>query len=286
MPLMPDGEIGHYRLVRKLGQGAMAEVYLAEDLEAGRSVALKLLNPALTQNEDLVHRFQQEARWASLVRHPNIIRIFEVGEDEGRHYLAAEYVEGETLRQKMSRGAFPLVECADIAIAIAEALEAAHREWIVHRDIKPENVILATDGAVKVLDFGLAKLSRGPAGRKSTQPGTVVGTLQYVAPEQALGLGVDPRADIFSLGVVLYEMIAGEPPFQAEALRHLLKEILELDPPPLRRAGATLPPSLSDLVNTALKKDPEERHQSARAFAIALRDLRPGLAQAEGERDR
>jgi serine/threonine-protein kinase len=283
---MPEGDVGHYRLLRKLGQGAMAEVYLAQDLQAGRNVALKLLNPALTENEDLVRRFQQEARWAALVRHPNILTVYEVGEAGGRHYLAAEYVEGETLRQKMSRSLLPLVEVADISISIAEALEAAHREWIVHRDIKPENVILRSDGMVKVLDFGLAKLISPRGGRRNTEPGTIVGTLQYVAPEQALGLGVDPRADIFSLGVVLYEMVAGEPPFRAEALRHLLKEILEFDPPPPRRQGVIIPPRLTEMVNRALRKDPDDRHQSAREFAIGLRDLRPALAEAEGSADR
>jgi serine/threonine-protein kinase len=278
---MPESEVGPYRLLRKLGHGAMAEVYLARDQQTGRDVALKLLNPALTKNPDLVARFQQEARWAALVRHPNILTIYEVGEVAGHHYIAAEYIAGETLRQRMNRSRISLVEVADIAIAVAEALEAAHREWIVHRDIKPENVMIEPQGGVKVLDFGLAKLTRPSGERRATQPGMVVGTLQYVSPEQAVGLGVDPRADIFSLGVVIYEMIAGAPPFHAEPLRDLLREILELDPPPLHREGVELPPGIIALVERALRKEPEDRYQTARELSIAVRDLRPALAAAE-----
>jgi serine/threonine-protein kinase len=279
---MQQGDIGGYRLIRKIGQGAMAEVYLARHLESARDVALKLLNPALTRNEDLVRRFQQEARWASLLRHPNILSIHEVGEEDGRHYIAAEFVDGETLRERMNRGRVGLVEMADIVSAVSAALETAHREWIVHRDIKPENVMIGRTGEVKVLDFGLAKLAR-PSGtsRFGTQPGTVVGTLQYVAPEQALGAGIDPRTDIFSLGVVMYEMIAGVPPFRGESLRLLLRQILDTDPPPLMREGVNLPRLLIDLVNRALRKDPEERPGQVGEIAATLSAIRPQLADAE-----
>jgi serine/threonine protein kinase len=279
---MQQGDIAGYRLIRKIGQGAMAEVYLARHLDSARDVALKLLNPALTRNEDLVRRFQQEARWAALLRHPNILAIHEVGEDDGRHYIAAEFVDGETLRERMNRSPVGLVEMADIVTAISAALETAHREWIVHRDVKPENVMIGRTGQVKVLDFGLAKLAR-PSGssRIGTQPGTVVGTLQYVAPEQALGSGIDPRTDIFSLGVVMYEMIAGVPPFRGETLRQLLHQILDSDPLPLAREGVVLPPPLIDLVNRALKKDPEERPGEVREIAATLAAIRPQLADAE-----
>jgi eukaryotic-like serine/threonine-protein kinase len=273
--------VGAYRLLRKIGQGAMAEVYLARDERAERDVALKVLNRDLTRNADLVRRFRQEAQWAALVRHPNVLTVYEVGEDEGTHFLASEFVAGQTLRQRMNHSRIPLTEVADIAGSIAEALEAAHREWVVHRDVKPENVMLAEDGAVKVLDFGLAKLARRDPDRRATEPGIVVGTLQYAAPEQAVGLGVDPRADIFSLGVVLYEMVSGRPPFRGEPLRVLLREILELDPPPLGREGVPLPRDLIQLVGRAMQKDPERRYQTAREISLALRGLRPALAFAE-----
>ncbi|HEV2665923.1 MAG TPA: serine/threonine-protein kinase, partial [Blastocatellia bacterium] len=208
--------ISHYRILDKLGSGGMGEVYLAEDTRLGRKLALKILPADFTRDPDRVARFEQEARAASALNHPNIITIYEVGEHEGAHFIATEFIEGRTLRQSSPPGGMPLGEALEIAIQVAGALQAAHEAGITHRDIKPENVMIRPDGYVKVLDFGLAKLTEksdpkiDPAKvdkeaatmlRPSTDPGTVMGTVTYMSPEQARGLRVDARSDIFSLGV-------------------------------------------------------------------------------------
>src|SRR5438270_12913643 len=225
--------------MRRLDPGGMGEVYLAEDTRLGRALALKLLLAEYTQDSARVRRFEQEARAASALNHPNILTIYEVGEAGGRHYIATEYVEGETLRQKIRSGPLAIGEAADIAAQAAEALSAAHAAGIAHRDVKPENVMVRPDGYVKVLDFGLAKLveRRGADGEAETEtaqtnPGTVMGTTWYMSPEQARGLPVDARTDVWSLGVVLYEMLAGSPPFAGSTSSHVIVSILEREPPP------------------------------------------------------
>jgi eukaryotic-like serine/threonine-protein kinase len=271
----------HYQIERQLGQGGMGVVYLARDLQLGRPVALKLLQPRFTQDPERVRRFQQEARAASSLNHPNILTIYEVGQAgavvSDVHFIAAEFVAGETLRARLEGGP-SLAEALDGARQIAAALAAAHEAGIVHRDIKPENVMVRPDGLVKVLDFGLAKLSRSnsdpyqTANRLSgaeTRPGVVLGTVNYMSPEQARGERVDARSDIFALGVVLYELAAGRRPFTGPTYNHVLVAIQEQAPPPLPPAAAALQP----VVDRMLAKLPAERYQTAAALRDELKIL-------------
>jgi serine/threonine protein kinase len=225
---MSSRQIGPYRIISLLGKGGMGEVYLAEDPRLGRKIAVKLLGAAFTRDEDRLRRFEQEARAASALNHPNILTIYDIGEAEGTLFIATEYIEGNTLRRRIPPTGMALREALEIAVQVAGALAAAHAGGIAHRDIKPENIMLRRDGYVKVLDFGLAKLvERGATSTDTsaptvavaeTDPGRVVGTAQYMSPEQARGLKVDERTDIFSLGVVLYEMVAGRGPFTVRAV--------------------------------------------------------------------
>src|SRR6266571_7786435 len=219
--------ISRYRIIEKLGAGGMGEVFLAEDTKLGRKVALKLLALELTQNRDRLNRFDQEAYAASALNHPNILTIYEMGDEGGRHFIAAEYIDGVTLRRRLTTSPMDLSEVLSVAIQVADALEEAHAAGIIHRDIKPENIMIRRNGHVKVLDFGLAKLMESEFGGEAdgeavtrvlvqTDAGVVMGTSQYMSPEQARGKSVDVRTDIWSLGVVLYEMAAGRAPFTGE----------------------------------------------------------------------
>ena len=300
---MVSGAFSHYRIVRKLDRGGVGEVYLAEDTRLGRLLAIKLLLPEHTQDPTRLRRFVQEARAASALNHPNILTVYEVGEAAGRHYIAAEYVEGETVRQKIRRGPLEPAEALDIAAQAAEALAAAHARGIVHRDIKPENLMLRPDGYVKVLDFGLAKLTeperaQGPVGETGgeaetiellrTQPGKVMGTAWYMSPEQARGLPVDARTDIWSLGVVLYEMLSGRPPFSGETPSHVVVSILEDEPAPLAPSGEAgpsgAPPEVQKVVDRALSKRPEGRYQTIGEMLADLRALAGDHAQRSAAR--
>src|SRR5947209_17056624 len=224
MPITPGTRMGRYEIRLKLGAGGMGEVYLAEDTQLGRKVALKLLPSDLMQNEDRLRRFEQEARAASALNHPNILTIFEIGKTETANFIATEFIDGETLRQHLARTTMKLTEALDIGVQVASALSAAHEAGIIHRDIKPDNIMLRRDRLVKVLDFGLAKLTEPQAvaadtsaptmPKAETEPGVVMGTVQYMSPEQARGLPVDARTDIFSLGVLVYEMLANRTPFE------------------------------------------------------------------------
>ncbi|HEY8413619.1 MAG TPA: serine/threonine-protein kinase, partial [Pyrinomonadaceae bacterium] len=220
-------KVSHYRILEKLGAGGMGEVYLAEDMKLGRKVAIKILSEEYTTNKDRLHRFEQEASAASNLNHPNILTIHEVGTDSGRHYIATEFIDGVTLRRKAVASQLEIPEILDIAVQVASALEEAHAAGIVHRDIKPDNIMVRRNGYVKVLDFGLAKLTetvdRSPSdGEASTRvlvqtdAGVVMGTSHYMSPEQARGKPVDARSDIWSLGVVIYELVAGRTPFDGE----------------------------------------------------------------------
>ena len=232
--------LGHYRIVRRLGGGGMGEVYLAEDTQLGRRVAVKILPARLTADSSLVARFRQEARAASALNHTNIVTIYEVGEAEGTHFIATEYVDGVTLRERMSRAPLTVAEALDIAAQIAAALSKAHSAGVVHRDIKPENVMLAEEGHAKVLDFGIAKLveqtrdsaTEAPTALKvETSPGSVMGTAHYMSPEQTRALrDVDARTDVWSLGVVVYEMLAGRLPFEGETPSDVMAAILNKEP--------------------------------------------------------
>ncbi len=265
----PGQYVGHYEIVSLIGRGGMGEVYLARDDRLKRRTALKLLPADYSKHKDRLRRFQQEAQTASALNHPNILTIYEIGQIDDQEFIATEFVEGETLRERMKRGGLALPETLDIVIQVAGALSAAHAAGIVHRDIKPENIMLRPDGYVKVVDFGLAKLGTQPESRlgpldvNSADLSTelVMGTVRYMAPEQARGLAVDPRSDIFSLGVVLYEMLTGRTPFKGEAAGDLIKSILKDEPAPLSQFTPELPLDLERIVAKALAKNRTERYQ-------------------------
>ncbi|HKP85319.1 MAG TPA: protein kinase [Blastocatellia bacterium] len=292
---MHPEQISHYRILNKLGAGGMGEVYLAEDVSLRRKVALKLLSAEFTRNEDRLRRFEQEAQAASALNHPNILTIYAVGHQDGAHFIATEYIEGETLRHRLLRERVTVREALDIAVQVASALSASHQAGIIHRDIKPENIMIRPDGYVKVLDFGLAKLTEQPSASSDTQaptiakantdPGTIMGTINYMSPEQARGRVTDARSDIFSLGVVVYEMVAGRPPFEAETASDVMSFILHKDPLPLVRFLPQTPAELERIVAKTLAKDKEERYQTTKDLLIDLKKLKQRLeVEAEMER--
>lgn len=279
--------LGSYRILSTLGRGGMGEVYLAEDTRLGRKVALKFLPSSFAQDQDRLRRFEREARAASALNHPNILTIYEVGVSEGRSFIATEYVEGETLRQRMLHSRLGITEALDITIQVASALAIAHQAGIIHRDIKPENLMLRHDSYVKVVDFGLAKLTEASnASADTSKPtllhvdtdtGMIMGTTAYMSPEQARGLTVDARSDIWSLGVVLYEMVAGRPPFEGRTTSDVLVAILERQPVSLGEISAGVPELFEWIVSKALTKEPEDRYQTAREILSDLRRMKQKL---------
>ena len=289
---MIGSELGPYRVIGRLGAGGMGEVYLAEDTRLGRKVALKVLLAHFTMDEERVRRFQQEARAASALNHPNIITIYEIGGTDSRHFMATEFIEGETLFERLQVGRMKISEALDVAVQITSALCAAHQAGIVHRDIKPGNIMLRTDGIVKVLDFGLAMLTEQKsdddleaATLVKTKQGIVMGTALYMSPEQARGQKMDARTDIFSLGVVLYQMVTGRVPFPGQTMTDILASILMLDPPSLNQSAPEAPAELQRIVNKALRKDKEERYQTTRELLTDLKRLKQQLEfEAESER--
>jgi serine/threonine protein kinase/Tol biopolymer transport system component len=285
--LVVGQRVKHYQIVNLLGEGGMGEVYLATDTILGRRVALKLLPAFVSKDPDRLRRFTQEARAASRLTHPNVCVVHEIGEtDDGRPFIAMEYVEGVTLRQRMRSQSMKLGDVLDVAIQIADALTAAHEAGIVHRDIKPENIVIRPEGYVKILDFGLAKLTERHKGAIhatmstllfDSSPGTVIGTAAYMSPEQARGVPVDERTDIWGLGIVLYEMASGYPPFTGETATDVVVAIVERDQPPISRHVEGTPPELERIVKKALRKDRNERYQIVKEMAIDLRSLRREL---------
>src|SRR5213595_3827088 len=279
--------IGHYKISKRIGTGGMGEVYLATDMTAGRKAALKLLPERFTGDAERLTRFEQEARALVGLNHPNILTIYEIGEDDSTHYIASELIEGETLRQRLMRGRIEVGEAVDIAIQVASALAAAHETGIVHRDIKPENIMLRPDGCVKVLDFGIAKLAEQEVPVTlaeeeavllvETHLGSIMGTVRYMSPEQARGAQVDKRTDVWSLGVVLYEMVTGHPPFTGESPGEVMTSILETEPPPLTSYITHIPAELQQIISKTLRKDREERYQSAHKLLEALQSLRRSM---------
>ncbi len=283
--LRADQKIGQYKIIDSLGAGGMGEVYLAEDTRLHRKVAIKVLPAELASNRDRMRRFEQEAKAAAALNHPQIAHIYEIREAEGVHFIAMEYIDGETLHQRTRTG-MKLTEILDIATQTASALAAAHAAGIIHRDIKPENIMVRHDGYIKVLDFGLVKLTR-PSGSctdtevptkamVNTGAGTVMGTAAYMSPEQARGLPVDERTDIWSLGVVLYEMASGRAPFEGETPSHVIVSILESEPPPLSR-DTEVPPELERIVSKALRKEREQRYQTTKDLMLDLQSLKQQL---------
>src|SRR2546422_2759162 len=286
--LGPGVTLSHYHIVSKIGAGGMGEVYLAQDTKLERKVALKILPADVAAHPDRMRRFVQEAKAASALNHPNIITIYEIDETDSGHFIATEFIDGETLRERLCSAPMKLGEVLDVAAQIASALSAAHAVGIVHRDVKPENVMLRRDGIVKVLDFGLAKLTeRGPPDSVdteaptrpaiNTEPGMVMGTAQYMSPEQARGLAVDGRTDIWSLGVVLCEMLTGQAPFEGETPSHVIVSILEKHAPPLSRYLAEVPAELERIVSKALRKNREERYQTVKDLLLDLKSLKQEL---------
>src|SRR5689334_13592167 len=289
----PPEYIAHYRILRRLGKGGMGEVLLAEDTKQhGRKVALKVLPPELTRSESRLRRFKQEARAILALNHPNILTIYEIGQTADSYYIATEYIEGETLRHCLWRGPIKLDEMLGIGIQVAMALEAAHAAGIVHRDIKPENIMLrqdrfVRDRIVKVLDFGLAKLtdrdslSSDPEAVTipiaETIPGMIMGTSGYMSPEQAEGEAIDERSDVFSLGVVLYEMLAGKPPFKGKTDSHTRVSIIDHDPLPLVHYVPNVPRQLERIIAKALAKDRLKRYQTITDLKLDLEQLRDEL---------
>jgi serine/threonine protein kinase len=281
--------IGPYHVVSQIGRGGTGEVFLAEDTRLERKVALKVLPVVFRQNPDRVRRFEREAKAASALNHPNILTIHEIGEasieDGGAHYIVSEFVEGETLRAMIKRGRLSVSQAIAIAEQVASALGVAHEAGIIHRDIKPENVMARPDGLVKVLDFGLAKLTERPtsrpkaggdsrspaASRLSTEPGAVMGTVSYMSPEQARGLKVDHRTDIFSLGVMLFEMLAGQRPFEGATTSDVVAAILTKEPEPLEELRSEAGPELAQAVMRCLAKEREERFQTTGDLSAQLR---------------
>src|ERR1051325_1626397 len=278
-----DQTLGHYLVREQLGAGGMGEVYLAEDTRLGRKVALKMLPAYLTAADERVRRFQQEARAASALNHPNIITIYEISETDSRHFIATQFIDGETLFESLKAGCLKLDEALDVAVQVASALRAAHRAGIVHRDIKPGNIMLRTDGIVKVLDFGLATLTEQTdegleaATLVKTKQGMVMGTPHYMSPEQARGQRMDARTDIFSLGVVLYQMLTGRVPFGGQTVTDVLASILMLEPLPLTQSAPNVPDELQRIVEQALRKEKQERYQTAAELLTDLKALKQEL---------
>src|SRR6266853_4704491 len=279
MPIPAGTEFGDCEILAPLGAGAMGEVYRARDNSLGREVALKLLPEQLASDPDRLRRFEQEARAAAALNHPNIVAVYRFGTRNGNTpYLVTELLQGQTLRDRLKQGPIPARKTVDYAVQIARGLAAAHDQGIVHRDLKPENIFLTRDGLVKILDFGLAKL-RAPEPSEmhstiaiagSTEPGMVLGTVGYMSPEQVRGLAADHRSDIFSLGTILYEMLSGSRAFQGATSADTMSAILKEEPAELSNAVRNLPPALARIVHRCLEKDPAERFQSARDLAFNL----------------
>ena len=289
MTLKPGTKLGRYEIRAKIGTGGMGEVYLAQDAKLDRKVALKILPTDVATHHDRMHRFEQEAKAASALNHPNIITIFEIEQVDSVNFIATEFIDGQTLRERMRSGPMKLGEVLEVAIQSASALSAAHDAGIVHRDIKPENLMLRRDGIVKVLDFGLAKLTDRPVATSvdtealtraqiKTEPGVVMGTAIYMSPEQARGLEVDARTDIFSLGILIYEMVAGRLPFEGSNQNEIVASIIgDKAVPPLARYTQEVPAELERIVAKAARKNRDERYQTIKDLLLDLRALKQEL---------
>jgi serine/threonine protein kinase len=274
--------LGPYRVTAKLGEGGMGEVWLAEDTRLERPVALKTLPSELALDPARQDRFEAEAKTASTLNHPNVTHIYEVGETDGVRFIAMEYVEGTDLTEAVRRAPLATEEIARIGVQLADALAEAHEAGIVHRDIKPGNLMLTSRGRLKVLDFGLAKLRPeldGPLDEDAptqsvTQPGVVVGTVRYMSPEQTLGRSLDARSDLFSAGIVLYELATGRAPFLGSTSTETIVKITRDQPQPVRELNAEVPTELDRIIRKCLEKDPDHRYQNARDLMLDLEALR------------
>src|SRR5262245_25747626 len=284
--------ISHYRVLSSLGSGGMGVVYLAEDERLGRQVALKFLPAESATSRQALERFRVEARAASSLSHPGICAIYDIGDDDGTPYIVMEALKGESLRDRINRGPLKVADLLDVAVQLADALDAAHAQGIIHRDIKPSNIFVGDKNRTKILDFGLAKLaqSTGPLSsgaatralnasthRDLTMPGSALGTVSYMSPEQARGEEVDTRTDLFSLGVVLYEMATGIQAFGGSTQAIVFDAILNRTPHPITHINPSIPPRLEAMIVTALEKDRELRHQHASDLEAELKRIRRDL---------
>lgn len=278
--------LSHYKIMARIGSGGMGEIYLADDARLKRLVAVKILPSVFTAERERLIRFEQEARAASALNHPNIITIYDIGLADGVHFIVTEHIEGRTLREKMDDAKMTLPEVLETAIQLASALNAAHEVGIVHRDVKPANIMLRSDGYVKLLDFGLAKLTEqkidnmeldGATLGSQTKDGVVMGSVYYMSPEQVRGQPADGRADIFALGIVLYEMICARSPFPGQTISDVMAAILQREPPPLSQPGTQIPSELHRIVKKMLKKDRDERYQTAKDLLLDLKTLKQDL---------
>jgi serine/threonine protein kinase/Tfp pilus assembly protein PilF len=298
MALTAGSSISQYKIIARLGSGGMGEVYLAQDERLRRKVALKLLFEEVTKNEDWVRRFEQEAYAASALNHPNIITIYEVGQMGDSHFISTEFIDGQTLRERLRQNTLTVSEALDIAVQVVSALVAAHTAGIIHRDIKPENVMLRPDGYIKVLDFGLAKFTEqraygsAPIDKEAeteaavnTSPGVVMGTVSYMSPEQARGAHVDARTDIFSLGVLLYEMLSGRLPFEGASPSEIIVSIIQKRQRPLARYTPEIPQELERIVAKSLSKNRDDRYQSLKDMLIDLKRLKRQLELEAAQED-
>ena len=281
MPIASGTRLGAYEIVASVGAGGMGEVYRARDTRLGRDVAVKILPQAFAADRERLSRFEQEARAAAALSHPNIAAVYDVGVDGDTHYIVQEFLSGSSLRDVMkTHRSRPIHDWVALAVEIADALAAAERAGVVHRDVKPENVIVTTEGRAKVLDFGLAKLSEPGADVVSsnsptmlgTMAGAVLGTIGYMSPEQAAGQPTDRRTDIFALGCILYEMIAGRRPFEGRSAAEVIAHVLHDEATPLGSLRTDTPPEIARIVQKCLAKDPARRYQHADDLAVDLRD--------------
>jgi len=270
--------LGHYRIVEKIGEGGMGVVYRAHDERLDRDVAVKVLPASVAQDPERIARFEREAKAVGKLDHPNILAVHELGIHQGAPFIVTELLDGQSLRGVISQGGFTTGKAVEYARAIADGLAAAHDKGIIHRDLKPENVFLTTDGRIKILDFGLAKLklpeadltTETPTATLDTDPGGLIGTVPYMAPEQVQGQRADHRSDIFALGVVLYEMLTGHRPFGGSTTVETAAAILKEDPEPISVAAPAVPPTLGSVVSKCLEKRPEDRFSSAHDLALTL----------------
>src|SRR5438445_3613840 len=278
--ILVNQSISHYKILSQLGAGGMGEVYLAEDTQLGRRAAIKFLSPELVADERANKRLVKEARAAATLDHPNICSIYEVGEADGRSFIAMQYIEGETLDGRIKSKPLELKESLTLASQIADALAEAHSHGVIHRDIKPANIMITSRGHAKVMDFGLARVIAGAIESEAatqsllTTPGTILGTMPYMSPEQVRGEVLDARSDIFSFGVVLYEMLSGRQPFASESAAATISAILNEEPPTLLRYAPDLPEELQRIARKCLEKDRERRYQTMRDGAIDLDNCR------------
>ncbi len=276
MALTSGTRLGPYELAASIGAGGMGEVYRAHDARLGRDVAVKIISASFAQDAGRVHRFEQEARAAAALSHPNILAVYDIGTLEGSPYIVSELLEGSTLRDRLREGPLPMRKVVDYALQIARGLAAAHDRGIVHRDLKPDNVFITNDGRAKILDFGLAKLTRQETGVEDltrtiqSEPGLILGTVGYMSPEQVRGKDADPRSDLFSFGAVLYEMVSGLRAFKGDSSADFLSAILKEEPPDLVEINASVSPALDRIVRHCLEKNPAERFQFGHDLAFDL----------------